>query len=290
MIQPITAPNYPVQGKHCACQSQPSYNAVKIDVHNPAVNVQGNQVQQPVQQMPMGMPQQMPVSQDVMNSGYQNPAVEQGYAPAGMTNNQAQQGYAPVTNPYYNYPQNSVYNCPACPPCPNSKPEDVAVALDAKATNVGVDEIIKEANELLAVLAAERAALDAQKADLEALKQQSAQQPAIIQQQNFNAPVNNIPEPKVVKNANEAKNVKSENKAEVAEDVKAPVVEEPVQSVPQIDLNAFLAKLSDKDFEVQAAAMEAIAGLVKENPQLATELLDEKVVNSLRNILKNIFR
>ena len=33
--------------------------------------------------------------------------------------------------------------------------------------------------------------------------------------------------------------------------------------------------------------MEAIASLIKENPKLATELLDEKIVNALQNIIKN---
>lgn len=63
-------------------------------------------------------------------------------------------------------------------------------------------------------------------------------------------------------------------------------VEEPVEkAAPQIDLNAFLARLSNSDFEIQANAMEEVANMVKEDPQKATELLDAKVVDQLVNIM-----
>lgn len=62
-------------------------------------------------------------------------------------------------------------------------------------------------------------------------------------------------------------------------------VEQPVEKVvPQIDLNAFLARLSNPDFEVQANAMEEIANM-KDEPQKATELLDAKIVDQLVNIM-----
>ena len=55
--------------------------------------------------------------------------------------------------------------------------------------------------------------------------------------------------------------------------------------VPQVDLNGFIASLANPDFEVQADTMEAIAKMVKEEPQKATELLDAKVVDSLTQII-----
>ena len=241
-MQPVNAPVYPA--KSHACQSQPTYNAVKIDVHNPTVSVPGAQ-QNPVQ------------------------------------NDEIRADYAPVTNPYYNYPQASVYDCPQC----QGDIKDKAMApIDAAASAASADTIIKEANELLAILAAERAALNAQKADLEALKQQSAQQPQVIQQQNINAPAANVPSPQIVKDESTQKADNEGVQAEPKSDVK---VQDEVSQKPQIDLNEFIAKLGDNDYEVQATAMEAIASLIKENPKLATELLDEKIVNALQNIIKN---
>jgi hypothetical protein len=317
MIQPITGPTYPQKKHHCDCNAQPSYNAVKIDIHNPAVNVPSNQQQeQQIQYLPEGMLQnQNPnaqynyaVGQNQINttnavSGQNIPsaktnavgitAVDKQSAQAVPQQNletsdtsgkqTAQTGYAPVTNPYYNYPQSSIYECPACPPCPSAKVDD-EVALDAKMLNAGADEIIKEANELLAKLAAEKAAIVSER---EALEVARTQQPPTIIQQNINAPVDQIPEPKIIK---DDKKTQALNEAEIASQeirTDAPIIEEAVSVTPQVDLNAFLAKLSDSDFEVQAASMEAIASLIKEDPQLATKLLDEKVVNSLRGIIKN---
>ena len=63
------------------------------------------------------------------------------------------------------------------------------------------------------------------------------------------------------------------------------IVKVNVKFEPQIDLNAFISKLANSDYEVQAAAMEEIANMVKDNPQKATELLDVKVMDTLNNII-----
>lgn len=63
-------------------------------------------------------------------------------------------------------------------------------------------------------------------------------------------------------------------------DVKAPAV-----ATPQVDLNAFLAKLSNENYDEQANAMESIAELAQNSPQKATELLDTKVFDALLGIL-----
>lgn len=67
----------------------------------------------------------------------------------------------------------------------------------------------------------------------------------------------------------------------------APQVEirEPEELKPQIDINAFIAQLTNPDFDKQALTMETIAILAKEDPEKATELLDEGVMNALNGII-----
>lgn len=207
----IQAPNYvnPYLQPQMMQQPAPSYNAVKIDVHNPSVAAPG------VCQPGMNVPQ---------------------YSQADMT--QAPQ-YAPVTNPYYNYPQAQLYSYPqaqaqpyympqqpVCPPCPPCAPVDQAAQAAALA------------------------------------------QP-VIQQQNINAPAPMVTQPQDQAPADA-------QKVEV-------VPSQPM--TPQIDLNSFIAKLTNPDYEVQANAMEEIANMVKDDPQKATELLDEKIVNALNTII-----
>ena len=96
---------------------------------------------------------------------------------------------------------------------------------------------------------------------------QAAIQPQSVQQQNINVP------PPVV------------TQAPQQEAPKAVEVEAPQPMAPQVDLNSFIAKLTNPDYEVQASAMEEIANMVKEQPQKATELLDEKVINALNTII-----
>lgn len=97
-------------------------------------------------------------------------------------------------------------------------------------------------------------------------------QPQQIQQQNINTPA-----PVVTQPANEP--AKAETPAPKVE------IEQPKPMTPQVDVNSFIAKLANPDYEVQANAMEEIANMVKDDPQKATELLDEKVVNALNTIV-----
>lgn len=91
----------------------------------------------------------------------------------------------------------------------------------------------------------------------------------VINQQNINAPAPMVTQP-----------------AQPAQPAAPNVeIEPPKQMVPQVDLNSFIAKLTNADYDVQANAMEEIANMVKEDPQKATELLDEKVVNALTTIV-----
>ncbi len=92
-------------------------------------------------------------------------------------------------------------------------------------------------------------------------------QPTVVEQQN----INNTPVQQEVKPQEEV--------------VKQPEIVQPQTVEPQVDLNAFIAKLANPDFDVQAATMEEIANMIKENPAKATDLVDAKVFDSLNNIL-----
>lgn len=63
-------------------------------------------------------------------------------------------------------------------------------------------------------------------------------------------------------------------------EVKAPEVIK-----PQLDLNEFISKLTSSDYEVQATTMASIAEMVQATPQVATELLDVKIIETLQNIM-----
>lgn len=99
---------------------------------------------------------------------------------------------------------------------------------------------------------------------------QAAAPQQVIQQQNINAPAPVVTQPV------------AEQPAQAAPSVE---VVPPQPMAPQVDLNSFIAKLTNPDYEVQANAMEEIANMVKEDPQKATELLDEKVVDALNKII-----
>lgn len=63
-------------------------------------------------------------------------------------------------------------------------------------------------------------------------------------------------------------------------EVKTPEVE-----TPKVDINGFISKLTNSDYEVQATTMESIASMAQSSPQKATELLDVKVVDALLGIM-----
>ena len=91
-------------------------------------------------------------------------------------------------------------------------------------------------------------------------------QPSVINQQNVNVPPvqpQNVPAPQV-----------SKPEVAQAEDVK-----------PQLDLNEFITKLVNPDFNQQVESMEKIAGLIKESPEKASELVDSKIFDALNGII-----
>ena len=86
----------------------------------------------------------------------------------------------------------------------------------------------------------------------------------------------------------EVKKPEPSTEAPKEEGVKAETPVEVVPSAPvapQVDLNEFISKLTNPDYEIQAAGMEEIANMVNEDPKKATELLDTKIVDALTNIV-----
>jgi hypothetical protein len=100
-----------------------------------------------------------------------------------------------------------------------------------------------------------------------------------VVQQNYNAPT--APQPVVTQPVAPAGAAPA---APTAEPQKPEIVL-PKPMATQLDLNAFMARLNNPDFEVQANTMEEIANMVKEKPGAATELLDEKVIESLTGMI-----
>lgn len=215
----IQVPNYvnpylqqpPVQPYMQQMQTPtPSYNAVKIDVHNPSVSAPG----------------------------------------AGQVGMPAPQ-YAQPTAPIYNYPQAQLYDYPQASAQPYYMPQQ-PIANTVCPTCLPTQQPTPEVTQAVA-------------------------QP-VIQQQNINAPAPVVTQPTPV--ATQTAPAEAQTTATPKVDVVPP---QPM--APQVDLNSFIAKLTNPDYEVQANAMEEIANMVKDEPQKATEILDEKVVDALNKII-----
>lgn len=211
-------------------------------------------------QMQPYMPQQFPqatpapnynaVKIDVHNPSVSAPGVGQ------VAMNVPQ--YAAPTMPYYAYPQAQLYDYPQTQAQPYYMPQQQPVIYPAPAVSQTPAAPAPQVNEPVVVPAPQQ----------------------VTQQVNYNAPA------PVVTQTQPAEVSKTEKTAEQTP-AEAPKVEveQPVPMAPQVDLNSFIAKLTNPDFEVQANAMEEIANMVKDEPQKATELLDEKVVNALNTIV-----
>ena len=210
-------------------------------------------------QMQPYMPQQFPqatpapnynaVKIDVHNPSVSAPGVGQ------VAMNVPQ--YAAPTMPYYTYPQAQLYDYPQTQAQPYYMPPQQPVVTVPTATQTPAAPA-PQVSEPVVVPAPQQ----------------------VTQQVNYNAPA------PVVTQTQPAQAPKTEKTAEQTP-AEAPKVEveQPVPMTPQVDLNSFIAKLTNPDFEVQANAMEEIANMVKDEPQKATELLDEKVVNALNTIV-----
>ena len=175
-------------------------------------------------------------------------------------------GYAVPTMPYYSYPQADLYSYPQAVQQPYYMPAQTVMAPVAMAP--------AQAPETVQPAAPQPAPMPPV----------PPVQPQVVQQ-NLNAPAAvAVPEPVITQAAVAAPEVQPK---EVKPETTQPKVEvvKPEELKPQVDINAFIAELTNPDFEKQASAMENIAMMVNREPQKATELLDERVVKALTDIL-----
>lgn len=177
--------------------------------------------------------------------------------------------YAQPTMPYYTYPQAPIYNYPPAQtqqPCYMPMPQQVPQA---------------------PVVPAPVAAEAAQPAPVAQAPVTVPVQPPVqpaIQQQNINVPQAPMPVDTTAEKAPVVPAPVVSTPEPVKADAKPEVV--PAETVtPQVDLNSFIAKLANQDFDVQAAGMQEIANMVTETPEKATELVDTKVFDALTNII-----
>lgn len=194
--------------------------------------------------------------------------------------------YAQPTLPLYNYPQAPVYTYPQaqaqqpayyppyiCQPAPQQAPQIPAVPQTP---------VVPQAPAVVEPQAQTPAVAPVPVAQEPAPAPQVVPVPVpqvVPAQTNINVP----PVPPVEVKP-EAPAVTPEPTIAVAPEVKPEVV--PSETItPQVDLNSFIAKLNNPDFDVQAAGMEEIANMIKTAPDKATELVDTKVFDSLANII-----
>ena len=212
-----------------------------------------------------------------------NPSV--GNATCPIQQPQYNPQYAPVTSPYYTYPQTQLYDYPQAV---NYQPAYLPQA-QAPAT--------------ASASATANAAATAQPVVQQPVVQQPAAQQPAPQACPPCPPCPAVPAPQVAEAAAAATvsaapqqvniNQAPQPAPVVTEAPKAPAeapkveVVPPAPAAPLIDLNSFLARLSNPDFEVQANTMEEIANMVNDETQKAkaTELLDSKVIDALTNIM-----
>lgn len=176
-----------------------------------------------------------------------NPSVNTPGVGQAVVNVPQQPQYAAPTMPYYTYPQAQLYDYPHAQQQPYYMPPQMQAPVAPKAP--------------------------AAPAPVEVPAPQVVAPAPQIVQQNINAP-QAAPEAVVTK------------PAEAPKEAKPVDVVPSAPLTPQVDLNGFVAKLTNPDYEVQASTMEEIANMVKEDPQKATELLDVKVMDALNNIVK----
>lgn len=235
------------------CQApiiQPSYNAVKIDIHNPQVN-----------------------------------------APVYAQKRAKEPTSAPVTAPIYSYPQSQVYDVPnqsiyspTPPTAAISKPPAVK-----EIPAVPPPVIVPQAT----VTAATPIVTPTAPPTVPTVQEQPALAPVIPEVATAKVEEAKAAEVKVPEVA--APEAVPTTKVEVATPTAAPVEATPAQTVdvktpevvkPQIDVNEFISKLTNPDYEVQATTMESIANIAQSSPEKASALLDVKIIDTLLGIMQ----
>lgn len=233
-----------------------------------APNLQNIYPATPYQQPYISNPVAMPVPQADYN------AVKIAINGATVQAGGAQQsGYATPTMPYYSYPQAQMYDYPQATQQPYYMPLGQAVQQPSNQGQCCVCTPCAETASSQTVPNVVPVAVP--------VMPQAVPAPQItpqVMQQNINSPVV-APAPVIPQ-----QQMTNDTKSDIAEQPQVEV-KQPDTLQPQIDINEFIASLTNPDFEKQAVAMESIAMMVNEDPKKATELLDERVINSLTNIM-----
>ena len=177
-------------------------------------------------------------------------------APAQAPNSQ----YATPTMPYYNYPQGQLYSYPQA----QTQPYYMPPVINTPETQAPAPTLVPPTVQQPA----------AQEVPVQEPKAETVPAPVVTE------------EPKTEEKKEEQPVAETTAKEEAPKTEAKPVeVVPPTPVTPQIDLNAFISKLTNSDYDVQATAMEDIANLADKDPKQATELLDTKVVDALTNIV-----
>lgn len=228
MIQtPVTqAPQYqPIA-------TQPSYNAVKIDINNPQVNAPGY-MQNPIQAPPP----------------------------------------APITAPMYSYPQSQIYEVP-----------QQSVYTTQQTPTVSQPKAVQELPSVPPpVIVQPTVNVTPTEAPAPVAAPIPTVTPTPIEATSAVAAAAVTPQPVEVKAPDV--NTQPVDATTPAVEPQSVEVKAPEVTAPKLDLNEFLSKLANNDYEVQASTMETIADLAQNSPEKATELLDVKVFDSLLNIM-----
>lgn len=222
-VQPV--PQLPQQ---CQAIVQPSYNAVKIDIHNPQVNAPG------YSQSPIQVPN--------------------------------------YTNQVYSYPKTQIYDVP-----------QQSVYKPKEETAVNQPNPVKEVPVVPppVIVPVDKTAEVAQ------VQPQAATVPAPVAATAPIAAVNPVSPAIAPAVANTATTPDTSIKVSDAE-VKHQTVDvvAPEKIEPKVEVNEFIAKLTNPDYETQATTMETIADMAQNSPDKATDLLDVKVVDTLLGIMQ----
>jgi len=241
------------------------YNAVKIAINGASVNA-------PAPNAPVQGEQMVYAGQQSQN-GYANEGMPccYNYPQANLYDYpqaEKQVYYKPVENLPFNYAPAAgdiAKNYCTCPTCGTILPSK-AITSDISTVEVPQPQVVIQNPVAAPVI-----------------------QPQVMQQ-NINSTVASAPAPvitadEVVDNKDEIEDVEDKTEVAASEEMPSVEIKAPEELKPQIDINAFISELMNPDFDKQALAMESIAVMANKEPEKATELLDERVINALNSIL-----
>ena len=235
-----------------------------------------------VQQQTTYMPVPQQPKLNAVNIEINNPSV--GTQGVGQ---QCQGQYAQPTLPLYNYPQAPVYTYPQAPAMqPAYYPPFICQPMPQAVPQIPAAPQVATIPAAPAVPVAPQVTVAPAPVPAEAPAPAPAPQVVVVPApQVVPAQTNiNVPQAPVAVEVKPEAPATPEPVVTVAPEAKPEVV--PSETItPQVDLNSFIAKLNNPDFDVQAAGMEEIANMVKVAPDKATELVDTKVFDALTNII-----